>query len=542
MIRSGLAEQSSQQLAACPMFAIFSKLRKRCLTAFWKKSAGLAARRRRNIDNSPPTEPQAEEVRLRIRDIKSLKSKADVERVQITGEIEALTRRLDAASLESATLQEQITSLEGIISPLRCFPAELLSNIFKVCLASALASSLYRSDDVLQPPNIFGRICSRWRAVALGTPQLWRAIELPNLRKPLHGGHIAAMAERSRPCLLRLNISILCPEPLGTPLASIWSLCSRLQSSTVKASPEYFQPLVGMTSDMFPSLETLVLTVVRYIPGKIWYGRTPHEQIVGTIDAFRTAPLLTSVDLFGWKQLSNEESFPWSQLTGIRLQADGVERLRQIIRLCGQLETLDLCWSTEAPYDPEATKARRSEIVRSAIVLGGLSLPGLRRISLQGGYEEIQGLNELYDRGPFELDALELGERSPYEAQELISLFHRTTSVRKLCLHDGIRADRDLWNVLTYSKEHDTLLPNLEELTVSDVQIKHTDNFAAMLESSWWPEHSEESKDSNGYRPMSRLRRVTVRGELVDGLRGKLDGAFGECVHPYEPSNSDSDF
>ncbi|KAJ7606418.1 hypothetical protein FB45DRAFT_1041192 [Roridomyces roridus] len=141
--------------------------------------------------NSPPTEPQAEEVRLRIRDIKSLKSKADVERVQITGEIEALTRRLDAASLQSATLQEQITSLGGIVSPLRSFPAELLSTIFEFSLASALDdnSFSYRSDNALQPPNLFGRVCSRWRAVALGTPQLWRAIELPNLRKPLHGGH-----------------------------------------------------------------------------------------------------------------------------------------------------------------------------------------------------------------------------------------------------------------------------------------------------------------------------------------------------------------
>ncbi|KAJ7606417.1 hypothetical protein FB45DRAFT_1041191 [Roridomyces roridus] len=293
----------------------------------------------------------------------------------------------------------------------------------------------------------------------------------------------------------------------------------------------HLQPLVGMTSDMFPVLETLVLNVDDY------YRGPPDEQAGGIIDAFRTAPLLTSVDLSGLNQLVSEDRLQWSQLTELHLRTKHMQKLRQIIRLCGQLETCNVWRSDNALCNredvPHCALPKLSYIALTSFDVGwflkALSFPGLRRISLRG-HGEIQGLVELYDRAPFELDALELSGHSPpsYKAQELVPLFRRTTNLGTLRLHRGILADRDLWAVLTYSKEHGTLLPNLEELTVSEHDLKHISTFAAMLESRWWPQDSEfEESNANNFRPMARIKRVAVDGEWVGDLRTRLHDALG---------------
>jgi hypothetical protein len=63
----------------------------------------------------------------------------------------------------------------GTLSAIRKFPAELLGEIFLLCVRSC-------SDAVspLGPPWVFGKVCRRWRSVALSAPQLWSVIP------PLH--------------------------------------------------------------------------------------------------------------------------------------------------------------------------------------------------------------------------------------------------------------------------------------------------------------------------------------------------------------------
>ncbi|KAF9461042.1 hypothetical protein BDZ94DRAFT_1120046, partial [Collybia nuda] len=58
--------------------------------------------------------------------------------------------------------QGEIWTLKGMISPLKHFPNEIISRVFEE-YAAGLA----------YPPWIVGHICSRWRGIALATPNLW---------------------------------------------------------------------------------------------------------------------------------------------------------------------------------------------------------------------------------------------------------------------------------------------------------------------------------------------------------------------------------
>ncbi|KAF9442743.1 hypothetical protein P691DRAFT_610103, partial [Macrolepiota fuliginosa MF-IS2] len=67
---------------------------------------------------------------------------------------QAIETRLAQLAVERASLSRQLNTLR---SSLRFLPSEILSEVFKVTPA----------------PLLIGAVCSRWRAVAWDTPQLW---------------------------------------------------------------------------------------------------------------------------------------------------------------------------------------------------------------------------------------------------------------------------------------------------------------------------------------------------------------------------------
>jgi hypothetical protein len=60
---------------------------------------------------------------------------------------------------------------KGTLSAIRKFPAELLGEIFLLCVRSCSNAM-----SPLGPPWVFGKVCRRWRSVALSAPQLWSLI------------------------------------------------------------------------------------------------------------------------------------------------------------------------------------------------------------------------------------------------------------------------------------------------------------------------------------------------------------------------------
>ncbi|KAJ7080477.1 hypothetical protein C8R43DRAFT_851885, partial [Mycena crocata] len=65
---------------------------------------------------------------------------------------------------------QAIRSVDGALSILRSFPAEILAEIF------AQFRNLTRSHDaraVRTGVGLLARVCGRWRAIAVGSPRLW---------------------------------------------------------------------------------------------------------------------------------------------------------------------------------------------------------------------------------------------------------------------------------------------------------------------------------------------------------------------------------
>ncbi|KAJ7606413.1 hypothetical protein FB45DRAFT_442350 [Roridomyces roridus] len=444
----------------------------------------------------------------------------------------------------SLALQEEMTALRATISPFRRLPGEVLSRIFLASLADALSSPSYRSDDVLQPPNMLAHVCSAWRTVALETPELWCTIRLPDLETLCdmeNPSCIPTFAERSRRLPIDFQISVSCHRFLGLWLAAIWPISERLESLTVSAPVGYLQPLVCMTSHMFPALQTLDLEVHQK---PSWtHNMSAEWDLVERIDAFRTARSLSVVRLSGAVRLAPQQPLPWAQLTELQLHCnDELFTARQILSLCVALETLSLeCCSSVGPTIdiPNCVLPKMRSVSLKvpdfARFFQPFSVPGLRELTLVGKKEltagEINSFIQLHSKSRFELHSLTI-LRLSFAVETLIPFLHRTWSLKGLHLIDSVSADKNLFGILTYSGEPGMhmLLPDLEELTIVHTPSKYVAALKTMLESRWW---GDEDGRSTEFSASARLGKVVLSKKVANVVRGKVDASLGRCIQPH---------
>ena len=94
-----------------------------------------------------------------------------------TSEIEKLLKDIEQAYQFVDSRRKAHTKLaeayKGTLSAIRKFPSELLEEIFLLCVRSCSNVMSPRG-----PPWVFGKVCRRWRSVALSAPQLWSVIPL----------------------------------------------------------------------------------------------------------------------------------------------------------------------------------------------------------------------------------------------------------------------------------------------------------------------------------------------------------------------------
>ncbi|KAF5323418.1 hypothetical protein D9611_005545 [Ephemerocybe angulata] len=72
------------------------------------------------------------------------------------------------------TLQAQLNAFDLILSPHKLLPTELLSQIF----VAAYPEAVYIPTQARCSPLVLCQVCSRWRSVALATPELWANVIL----------------------------------------------------------------------------------------------------------------------------------------------------------------------------------------------------------------------------------------------------------------------------------------------------------------------------------------------------------------------------
>ncbi|KAF9461002.1 hypothetical protein BDZ94DRAFT_1222079, partial [Collybia nuda] len=102
--------------------------------------------------------------------VKQLLSNAQTRVNILDEEISRVQKNLDELLAQRQSNETRITRFRAALSPQKRVPPEILSEIFLLCLSGAPVSLF---PQLHSAPWVFGRVCSRWRAVSLSEPRLW---------------------------------------------------------------------------------------------------------------------------------------------------------------------------------------------------------------------------------------------------------------------------------------------------------------------------------------------------------------------------------
>ncbi|KAJ7177739.1 hypothetical protein C8R46DRAFT_1212475 [Mycena filopes] len=276
-------------------------------------------------------------------------------------------------------------------------PTEVLSEVF-----SFLPHSKDRGDS-LQSPLLLLRVCSEWRSVAIGTPNLWRTPPTFTFRPSFFsrggGDQILLWLDRAKGSKVALSIAV--PHRLGPEiphfLGSHPSPFTAVRSLRLVCPPSQLQPFLGPVGPAVSSLEALSLHIV-YLPGS--------QSSQSSLELCRSAPLLRDawvetrlqtrfrlLPAFPDHGLDLPALFPWPQLTRLTM------RLRlefsawvHIITQCTSLEAGQfVLFDDHSPYPMRPVTLPWLDSLRLAFhhvhdirFLNHLSLPSLSKFHVEG--------------------------------------------------------------------------------------------------------------------------------------------------------------
>ncbi|KAL0569957.1 hypothetical protein V5O48_012006 [Marasmius crinis-equi] len=270
-----------------------------------------------------------------------------------------LHETLDKVGERQQEPQADIGQGRVALSQLRGLPAEIWEIIFSmVCLSTKSGYSLHidcvSRPKVLDVPTItLSHVCSRWRRVVIGCPELWSSISIHFARLSYKSKYLLDFyLKNSSGHLLNVRAQQLDDDlhPLSKLDEEIWELLAQhlWRCRQLHLEAEYFnlpELLEGAAWQIdFPNL----IIYKADIPNL--HAREPDEIVEPGHSvwwkALLNAPKLSTLSTYC---LLPSEIFPYSQLTTLSIQflyAYETQELSQLFALCTQLEelTLGLTW------------------------------------------------------------------------------------------------------------------------------------------------------------------------------------------------------
>ncbi|KAJ7111780.1 hypothetical protein C8R44DRAFT_985275 [Mycena epipterygia] len=211
-------------------------------------------------------------------------------------------------SLQAASSETKSDALTVLPSPILRIPSELLVEIFSLCWFSFTPAF----DVVIRTKASFeveiqrlahlllltlSQVCSRWHAIAMGTPSLWATIELDNVLwdVPVHAEKVVRLLrcslDRGSNCLIDLSIANQVNKPAFQPVIDLLASNSeRWRSLELHASVSFIEAFSGIRGRL-PRLASLNIDI--------------FDQESDVVDLFSVAPNLERVtfrqlDFFSW--------------------------------------------------------------------------------------------------------------------------------------------------------------------------------------------------------------------------------------------------
>jgi hypothetical protein len=161
--------------------------------------------------------------------------------------------------------RQSVADLQGTLSLMRRFSAEILADIFIFCRNNSLKSQTYSIADPLEVPVLLGQISSHWRSNCHGTPLLWDHVHLISDNRTPDLAYVRQILVRSHD--LPLSIQLIPPPELSFPLSqSVYPVVSlfldlrgRLKDVSLHITSSDLPPRNPHRSLLFPILASFKL-------------------------------------------------------------------------------------------------------------------------------------------------------------------------------------------------------------------------------------------------------------------------------------------
>ncbi|KAJ7649703.1 hypothetical protein FB45DRAFT_1148 [Roridomyces roridus] len=291
--------------------------------------------------------------------------------------------RMDAARVETAFVQlsarrselnDFIRKNSSILSPIRRFPAEILSQIFGRCV---------RPNDTFNPRRhaawVVARVCRRWRAVALDTPELWCHFVVPDSRFP-------QLPQRNLETLLKMQLNRSRHAQLSIELAAgptmldvmdILAASARWGAVTLLNEAQ-FHRFAKHHSAHYPQLQRLCFSE----PDTMQRSRTPSLPL--DADMVNSLPALTEL-LWDAPIFRKQLMLPWAQLSLCELRRVQIADFQWIVSFLpptAHVTAIKIGRWFHPSLIAKESQIQSLRLEHSSIVLIALIAPMLKKLDL----------------------------------------------------------------------------------------------------------------------------------------------------------------
>ncbi|KAJ7186370.1 hypothetical protein C8R46DRAFT_880206, partial [Mycena filopes] len=269
-------------------------------------------------------------------------------------------------------------------------------------------------------PSFLCQICRQWRAIAVSTPDLWRAIDFELFERSRSRMFGAAELEHAKTWLARsgmrpLSIRLSCTPDVeitasfDTLFETLLLYCDRWEYLHLEVPFEFF----ALVDGNMPLLRALTVGLNEY--------SRPHSS---AMSPFRRAPELRSVLLT--ESFTTALVLPWAQLTRLESRCLYIYECLSILDAAPQLFYCQFTVSDADPFPPELPTA----IVHTGLrhfaldghddaypldltdLLGRLSLPALKTLQDSESSISMDALKGFMSRSRCAVDELSVTESS----------------------------------------------------------------------------------------------------------------------------------
>ncbi|KAJ7679227.1 hypothetical protein DFH06DRAFT_1166064 [Mycena polygramma] len=257
--------------------------------------------------NAAPTDQQCASIREHIlvqplRDLNALDE-----------EMKRLRRSINELNTKRVALAADIDAHLALLTPVRHLPDDILREIFMSSLPTTHNAVMASRE----APFLLCHVASRWRNIALSTPQLWSSLHLVIPDQP-RSQNIYALVEQwlARSGTLPLSISVAISSSMNSevvtasPLDLLVAVSNRWKSVEFAASPDYRGDWLCRSLSALHPADVPILTSFKFNSADKTMLSSP----------FLATPTLSSVSLlFIPHDFRRDSAFSWHSITRLQM-------------------------------------------------------------------------------------------------------------------------------------------------------------------------------------------------------------------------------